>query len=108
MKKTFKLSYGDFEMSHSDDVKAKILNVGIELWPNVTARAIARTIEPNMSHTAILYHFGSAELLALDIARYAVATGNSKIIAQLIVNQHPAVAHMAPATRRKHMQAMGH
>lgn len=103
-KKTFNLSYGDYEMTHGDEIKARILKAGLELWPNVTARAIGRHL--NMSHTAILYHFGSAELLQLDVARYAVAEGDASVVVQLIASGHPAAQALKPAERKRYLASM--
>ena len=104
MKKTFFLSYGSYEMKHSDEVKRRILETGVQLWPYATARAIGRELD--LSHSAILYHFGNSELLALDVARYAVHTGNAKVILQLLANDHPAVRDMTPRERRKYLDGM--
>ncbi len=101
MKKTFHLSYGNYEMAHSDEVKKRILETGVQLWPYATARAIGRELD--LSHSAILYHFGSSDLLQLDVARYAVHVGNAKVIVQLLASAHPAVAEMSPRERKKYL-----
>jgi len=104
MKKTFNLSYGNYEMTHSDEVKKRILETGVQLWPYATARAIGRELD--LSHSAILYHFGSSDLLQLDVARYAVAKGDSKVIVQLLASGHPAVAEMTPRERKKYLSSI--
>jgi AcrR family transcriptional regulator len=101
MKKPFILSYGSYEMTHSDQVKQQILETGVKLWPYATARAIGRELD--LSHSAILYHFGSSDLLQMDVARYAVHTGNAKVIVQLLASAHPAVAGMKPSERKKYL-----
>lgn len=91
-------------MTHSDDVKLRILQTGVRLWPYATARAIGRELD--LSHSAILYHFGSSDLLQLDVARYAVASKDAKVIVQLLASGHPAIADMKPADKRKYMASI--
>ena len=105
MKKTFNLSYGNYEMTHSDEIKLRILQTGLQLWPYATARAIGR--ELNLSHSAILYHFGNSDLLQQDVARYAIATQNSKVIVQLLATGHPAIKDMKPADKKRYMASIG-
>lgn len=88
-------------MSHGKDIKARILNAGLLLWPNVSSRAIARHL--NMSHSNVLYHFGNADALQLDIARHAVREGKSLIIVQLIAQNHAAIKDMGTEARQSHM-----
>jgi AcrR family transcriptional regulator len=84
-------------MTHGDRRKAQILEAGLALWPNVTARSIARALD--MTHPGVLYHFGSAEKLCEAVAAHAVRTRDARVVPQLIVAHHPAVAGMGAADR---------
>lgn len=88
-------------MADKTALKRNILEAGVALWPNVTARAVARQI--GTSHTIVLYHFGDIAGLKIAIAKHAIETGNSSVIAQLIAVRHPAVARMSDATAAKHL-----
>ena len=84
-----------------DKTKRAILEIGVKLWPDVTAREIARRLD--MSHPVIAYHFGAD--LKDAVAAHAVETGNSRVIAQLIATKHKAVRKMIVLERQKHMDA---
>lgn len=73
------------------------------MWPDVTARAIARSFNPEIAHSAIAYYY--SDDLKDAVAAHAVEIGNSKVIAQLIITKHKAVKHLTDAERRKHMAA---
>lgn len=88
-------------MKKGEVMKKKILDAGVKLWPNVTAREIARRI--GADHPLVIYHFGSGLMDA--IASHAVDTGNSRVIAQLIATKHKAVRKMDALERQKHMDA---
>lgn len=87
-------------IKHGDKVRMSILNAGVELWPDVTLSAVARKL--NMTHAAISYHV-PFHLLKQKVAEHAVATGNSRVIVQLISEKHPAVAHLTPGERSAHL-----
>lgn len=89
---------------HGEQIKARILKAGLELWPDVTARAIGRKLE--LSHSAVLYHFHGADALKAAVAQYALHTGNSKVIVQMIGANHPFVTKMSPALRAQHMASI--
>lgn len=89
---------------HGEDIKARILKIGLTLWPNVSAREIGRQMD--MSHSAVLYHFNDAAGLNNAIAKYAVETGNSKIIIQLLAVGHPVISQMDDALRHRHMSTI--
>ena len=84
-------------MKHGDRRKEQILQAGLALWPNVTARSIARALD--MTHPGVLYHFSTAEALSNAVAAYAVRIGDAQIVPQLIVAHHPVVAGMDGAAR---------
>ena len=85
-----------------DVTKLLMLDTGVKLWPNVTARAIARKI--GLTHSAVAYHF--KDDLLEKVAAHAVETGNSKVITQLIAVNHKAVRKMSAADRMKHLGSM--
>lgn len=87
----------------SDITKRLILETGVKLWPNVTAREIARRM--GKTHPMVVYHFSEKQLKDA-VAVHAVETDNSKVIAQLIATKHKAVKKLTPEERSKHMGAM--
>lgn len=88
-------------MTHGETMKEAILSHGLALWRQdvgfVSARAIAKRL--GMTHSAILYHFGTSEALKAAIAGEAVRVGCRVIVPQLIVANHPAAAGIDPARR---------
>lgn len=91
-------------MTHGDKVKSVILDTGVKMWPNVSARAIGR--ELSMTHSAVLYHFGDIEALKNAVATRAVELKESAIIVELIAQKHPSIADMTDAERQRHMKAV--
>jgi len=84
-----------------DELKQRILDVGVKMWPNVNTCKIAKKL--GIHHPNVYYYFGKG--LKDSVAEYAVQSGNSKVIAQLILTNHKAVKDMAEKDRRKHMKA---
>lgn len=82
--------------------RTDILETGVKIWPNVTASEIARQL--GLKHPAIAYYFGAN--LQDAVADYAVETGNSCVIVQLIATKHRAVRKMGALERQKHMDAI--
>lgn len=86
-------------MKHGENVKAMILDAGLELWKSggaasVTARAIALAI--GKSHANVHYHFGySMENLRDAVAQHAVSVKCIPVILQLIAADHRAARAMA-------------
>jgi AcrR family transcriptional regulator len=87
--------------SHGDATRNRILKTGAKLWRSDPASVSARQIgkQLGLTHSAILYHYGSIDRLKEEIAQYAIATGDAKIIAHLIVTGNALVKDMAPETR---------
>lgn len=87
------------------NTKTKILKAGIKLWKknpdDVKALHIAKEID--MVHATVLYHFPDGVKDA--VAAYAVETGESQIVAQLILTNHPAVKDMSQEDRQKHLSS---
>jgi AcrR family transcriptional regulator len=90
-------------VSKGDRTKEKILNVGMKLWPDVTAREIGRQLE--MTHANVAYHFGSQKELIKSIKKHAIEIGNSRVIAHLILTRDSSVKAMPVAERSKHMKS---
>ncbi len=88
-------------MTHGNRIKQRILVAGLAIkWPDVSARAIGR--ELHLTHSAVLYHFGTSEALASAIAKFAVDTEASKVIVQLLATNHPAIEAMETELRYKY------
>jgi AcrR family transcriptional regulator len=91
------------ERSHGERIKGLILITGIKLWRRdpaaVSARKIGQMME--MTHSAVLYHFGSAADLKDAIAAEAVRIGDAVIVPQLIAARHPAAVALSDADRRR-------
>lgn len=85
----------------TEQIRRDILDMGVKIWPDVTAREIARRL--GMSHPNVSYHFG--EELKDAVAAHAVETGNSRVIAQLIATKHKAIKRLTVLERQKHMDA---
>jgi AcrR family transcriptional regulator len=88
-------------MADKAALKRSILDAGVAMWPDVTARSIARQI--GTSHTIVLYHFRDIVGLKAAIAEHAVLTCDSRVIAQLIATKHPAVDSMPAETIARYM-----
>lgn len=84
-----------------EETRKKILEAGLKLWPNVTPATIAK--ELSITHALVIYHFKNVKLA---VANYAVESGNSKVIAQLIASGHISVEEMSDEERRKHLLAV--
>lgn len=84
-------------MKHGERRKAQILEAGLQLWPDVSARSIAKAV--GLTHSAVLYHFTSSDALKLAIAAHAVYVQCKRVVPMLIVGQHPAAANLTSAER---------
>lgn len=91
-------------MKHGDKIREKILNAGVEIWPDVTPSNIAK-IAKLKSHSVVLYHFKSDELKNA-VAEHAVNIGNSRVIVQLIAMKHKAVKKLNVRERNKHFKGV--
>lgn len=87
--------------------KQKILEAGIKAWrkdpASVTASNLARVL--GLTHPAILYHFPKGVKDA--VADYAVKIKDKKIMAQLIVVKHKAVASLSAEEKRDILGVIG-
>ena len=91
--------------THGKRTKAAILATGLTLWRDdprsVSARGIGSAL--GLTHSAVLYHFGSSDGLRDAIAAEAVRMGCGVIVPQLIASRHPAVADMAAPDRARYL-----
>lgn len=92
-------------LSHGERVKALILTCGVKLWhsdpASVSARAIGKMMD--MTHSAVLYHYGNADGLKAAIAAEAVRIGDPVIVPQLIASRHPAAASINDVDRQRYL-----
>lgn len=79
--------------------KQAILDAGLRMWPDVSARAIARELQT--THSACLYHFGSTAALRAAVAVEAVRVGDTRVVPMLIVGRHEAAASLGESERRE-------
>ncbi len=95
--------------SHGARVKAAIIATGLVLWRNDPATVSARKIgqKVGLTHSACLYHFGTAEAMRDAIAAAAVRMGDPVIVPQLITARHPATAGLTPEQRSAFLNAIG-
>lgn len=91
--------------THGNRTKAAILATGLTLWRDdprsVSARGIGTVL--GLTHSAVLYHFGSSAGLRDAVAAEAVRTGCTIIVPQLIASRHAVVADMASADRARYL-----
>ncbi len=89
--------------THGEKMKARIIAAGLDLWRSdpaaVTARGIGAALE--MTHSAILYHFGTADALKAAVAAEAVRIADPVIVPQLITSRHPAAAGISASERQR-------
>lgn len=87
-------------------MRDKILKAGLKLWrkdpASVSAREIGRMV--GLSHSGVLYYFNGD--LKDQIASYAIATQDVKVIAQLILMNHPAVSKLSKIERFDYIQKL--
>lgn len=92
------------ERTHGERRKAAIIDCGLALWRNgelVSARRIGKMID--MTHSAVLYHFGNADGLRSAVAQEAVRIGDTVIIPMLIATKNPAVNDMPGSVRARYL-----
>lgn len=91
------------EQTHGEKVRAAIVAAGLDLWREhpayVSARKVGKAI--GLTHSAVLYHFGTSAALRDAVAAEAVRTGCRVVVPQLIALKHPAAAALSAAERRR-------
>lgn len=90
-----------FMKNQGSITRFKILETGIHLWEkseDVTASSIAELL--GITHATVLYHFKNVKEA---VAFYAVKIGNSRIIAELIMQNHRAVKDLTKEEKIKHL-----
>lgn len=88
-------------MKKGDNLRKRILKAGLKLWPNVTVCNVAR--ELGITHPNVSYYFKGK--LKDAVIKHALEIGDSKIIAQLILNDDKAVRMMPEKIRQQYMKA---
>lgn len=84
--------------NRGEQVRAAILQTGLAMWPDVTARGIGSAL--GLTHAGILHHYGSSDRLRDAIAAYAVRVRDPIVVPQLIVARHDAVSGLSDDERR--------
>lgn len=87
--------------THGERRKRDILAAGVQLWPDVTARSVARVLD--ITHSAILYHFGTVAALRDAVAVEAVRTADSRVVPMLITARHPAADVLSSDQRQGYL-----
>ncbi len=88
---------------HGERVKGTIIQTALALWREggeraVSARAIGKKM--GLTHAGVIYHFNGIAGLMDAVKREAIASGDTKIIPQLIVAGDPLVAGWSAADRQ--------
>lgn len=83
--------------------KKTIIEAGVAVWRDqgidkLTLRSIAKLLQ--ITHPAILYHFGTMANLKNAIAQHALQIGETKIIRYLVVTEHSSVASLTQAQKQ--------
>ncbi len=80
-------------MKHGDKIKNAILDEGCKIWADDVSKLSARAIgkKVGLTHSAILYHFGTFEKLKFAIAKHAVVNEVETVVRQLKAIDHPAL-----------------
>jgi AcrR family transcriptional regulator len=89
--------------THGDRTRAAILAAGLKLMRDDPGRLSARRVGKalGMTHSAILYHYGTSEGLRDAIAHHAVAERCPVVIRYLVAMRHPAADALSAADRRR-------
>ena len=80
--------------SAGQKTKEKILKAGLKLWPNVNLYNVGKMA--NLTPSAVFYHFPDGTLKDA-VAEHAVDVGESRIIIQLLGDNHPAINKISRA-----------
>ena len=84
--------------NRGEQVRAAILQTGLAMWPDVTARGIGSAL--GLTHAGCLHHFKSSARLRDAIAAYAVRVRDPVVVPQLIAARHPAVSGLSEDEKR--------
>lgn len=90
-------------MKHGDKTRKRILEAGVELWPDISLSKVAA--KAGLTHGAVIYHYPTCQLKDA-IAEYAVKEGISRVIVQLISSKHPAISEMTEGERSAHFYSV--
>lgn len=85
------------------DTKLKILKKGLKMWEKDPASVNAHAISKQLGivHGTVLYHFPYGVRDA--VAEYAIQVENTRVIAQLIVENHRLIKDLAPCERSAYL-----
>jgi AcrR family transcriptional regulator len=81
--------------------RAAILDAGLALWPDVTARGVGKALK--MTHAGVFHHYPTTAALKDAVAAEAVRIGDERVIRQLIVTGHPAADSLGQADRARYL-----
>lgn len=92
-------------MKRGDVTRERMLAAALVLAQSglhrVTTRAIGAVI--GCAHTNVRYYFGTAAELRQAVAEYAIANGDKRVIARLIMDEHSSVAKLSRADRKRYL-----
>jgi AcrR family transcriptional regulator len=88
--------------------RQRILDVGLGIARDdglkaITARAIGSHV--HISHTAVLYYFNGIEALRDAVAEHAIENKDARVIARLILDEHPRVTGFTSGERAEWLRA---
>lgn len=81
--------------------RLQILQTGLELWPDVTASAIAAKL--GISHVAVLHHFPD---IKDAVAQFALEADYSPVIVQMLATNHNLTRNMSGRERLRHFSKL--
>lgn len=88
-------------MKQGEKTRIKILEAACSIWPVTNLAKIAEAAGLK-SHRSVSYYFATEELKDL-VAEYAVNSGNSRVIVQLLAMDHIAIKSLSALERKKHL-----
>lgn len=88
-------------MKAGEKTKQNILDAGVSVWPDVSLSNVARAAGLK-SHRSVSYYFATEDLKDA-VAAHAVASGNSRVIVQLLAVNHKAVKKLSTEDRERHL-----
>lgn len=89
--------------SAGQKTREKILNIGLNLWPDVTVTNIAE--KADLTYQAVIYHYPK-EKLKNAIAEHAIEVDDKKVVAQLILANHKFVRNMTSDEKTTYLQSV--
>jgi len=89
--------------------EAAILQAGVELARGGLHQLKGRTLGKKLriAHTLINYHFGGMAEFKAKVIATAIQVNDTKVIARLVMDDHPSVKHLTRDQRRQYLAAIG-